>query len=432
MSSPILTNQIKDKKVQETTTMIKDSRERVRKIKRCILQEEAKLREKYSLLKHQNSLGLLFFIGTIIAIFVIGWSYLTGRLKWYFVIPLMGLPISILHELEHDLIHNLYFKNSKLIQDIMFSFIWFFKFHGNPWWRRDIHHWHHRVSGQSNDIEERLIGLGMNVTWKRLGVTSHPLGFITEIKDIKRCAENALDLSYMNRASMATALILLIFLKAFPILLLLHFIVPQYITQAYGIDTIYSYVRDFMILLAFPLILRQSCLVAMSTACHYFGDIPKNNLYFQNQILDHWILTPLQIYCWWFGATHIIHHYIPQQPFYMRPLLKKNVFKVMEELGVRKNDWGIIKRANRWNRIVSVKEKEEDKYFAMIWFLSVILCSFVACFLWDFITGHIGFKVVCLFFMHPFYSRNEEYQKQNKVKVAKLKGIPHITNKTIS
>jgi len=104
----------------------------------------------------------------------------------------------------------------------------------------------------------------------------------------------------------------------------------------------------------------------------------------------------------------------------------------MEELGVRKNDWGIIKRANRWNRIVSVKEKEEDKYFAMIWFLSVILCSFVACFLWDFITGHIGFKVVCLFFMHPFYSRNEEYQKQNKVKVAKLKGIPHITNKTIS
>jgi hypothetical protein len=37
-------------------------------------------------------------------------AYLKGLLPVWLTIVLMALPISLLHELEHDLIHNLYFK----------------------------------------------------------------------------------------------------------------------------------------------------------------------------------------------------------------------------------------------------------------------------------------------------------------------------------
>lgn len=34
---------------------------------------------------------------------------------------------------EHDLIHDLYFKRQKWVQDAMFAFIWVIKSNANPW-----------------------------------------------------------------------------------------------------------------------------------------------------------------------------------------------------------------------------------------------------------------------------------------------------------
>ena len=64
-----------------------------------------------------------------------------------------AFSISLLHELEHDIIHNLYFKSHMWVQDMMFWGIWIAKLHGNPWYRRELHLKHHIVSGQIDDAE---------------------------------------------------------------------------------------------------------------------------------------------------------------------------------------------------------------------------------------------------------------------------------------
>ena len=88
--------------------------------------------------------------------------YLTDKLSWWLTVPLLAVPpLSILHELEHDLIHDQYFRRQRRLQDVLFLVIWLSKLSLNPWYRRRIHLRHHRFSGQKIDIEERLIGLGL-------------------------------------------------------------------------------------------------------------------------------------------------------------------------------------------------------------------------------------------------------------------------------
>jgi hypothetical protein len=90
----------------------------------------------------------------------------------------MSLSFSILHELEHDLIHNMYFKGSQVFQHIMFFFIWIAKQSTNPWFRKIIHLRHHILSGQVEDIEERLIGLGLPLNLNRVLLTFYPMATV--------------------------------------------------------------------------------------------------------------------------------------------------------------------------------------------------------------------------------------------------------------
>jgi fatty acid desaturase len=76
--------------------------------------------------------GFLFFSSSIAICATLTYFYLSGTLPWWAVIPLMGLPLSTMHELEHDLIHNLYFKKLPIVQDAMFLVIWVMKLHGSP------------------------------------------------------------------------------------------------------------------------------------------------------------------------------------------------------------------------------------------------------------------------------------------------------------
>ena len=48
------------------------------------------------------------------------------------------------------------------------------------------------------------------------------------------------------------------------------------------------------------------------------------------------------------GATHIVHHYVPGQPFYIREMVYRRVKPLMVEKGVRLNDLGIVSRGNRY------------------------------------------------------------------------------------
>ena len=127
---------------------------------RLIRQEEVKLRQKYTILQYQDLIGASIFMISLLLIASAWYAYYSYQLSSFWTIVLIALPTSLLHELEHDLIHNLYFRKHSFIQDVMFFVIWCAKLHGNPWFRRELHLKHHLVSGQEDDAEERLIGLG--------------------------------------------------------------------------------------------------------------------------------------------------------------------------------------------------------------------------------------------------------------------------------
>merc|ERR1712000_527920 len=95
--------------------------------------------------QHQNTLGMLWFCGSLTVMAITSFLYIYNIMPWYYAMTLMAVAVSIMHELEHDLIHDMYLK-------------------------------HHKTSGQVDDIEERLIGLGMPLGLKRLFITISPLG----------------------------------------------------------------------------------------------------------------------------------------------------------------------------------------------------------------------------------------------------------------
>ncbi|MNF97548.1 hypothetical protein D3C84_803820 [compost metagenome] len=58
----------------------------------------------------------------------------------------------------------------------------------------------------------------------------------------------------------------------------------------------------------------------------------------------------MQAFCFNFGSSHGIHHFVVKEPFYIRQLTVPVAHKVMREMGVRFNDFGTFARANRFER----------------------------------------------------------------------------------
>lgn len=321
--------------------------ERTRKIRDAIRHEEQHLRERHPWLAYQDWLGLTFFLSAIACMVGIAIWYLHSGLPWWFAIPLMALPISILHELEHDLIHDLYFRRWPWVQNVMFLVIWFCKLSLNPWYRRRIHLKHHAVSGQTADIEERLVGVGLPFGLLRLLVMVHPMGGVLLFRRIQRDVPdfqpwrltlmslptytifNVISLSFLGY---------ICFLNGHEASLIGNFL------PAWG----WPWARDLTVLLVLPNVLRQSSLVLMSSLSHYYGDIPERDVFFQNQIVHHWTLTPFQLFCFNFGATHIVHHYVINQPFYLRQMVAPAAEAEMTHQGARINDFCNLLRENRW------------------------------------------------------------------------------------
>jgi len=301
------------------------------------------VRTEYPILQYQDTLAVLIFVGAIALSIGVGYLYWVELLPWYFTVPLIGIFISFLHELEHDIIHDLYFKQQRWVQHIMFMAIWISKGTGNPWWRKHFHIKHHKVSGQVTDIEERLIGLGVPFGLKRILLTLHgPLGI----------ALVAHEISYDSKLRNSTPGLDIIYGYAInaPAIVLIHLILlggiipgllPEYLTLICWKLTMVTF---------FPNMVRQACLALVSTGCHYYGDIPEKNVFYQNQILNHWIFYPFQLFCCNFGETHILHHYVTRQPFYLRQLIAPRAIEECRRQGVRINDLDIFRRAHRWQR----------------------------------------------------------------------------------
>ncbi len=333
---------------------------RVRCIREVIHAEEQRLRSRYQCLASQDALGLSLFIASLAAMAAVTVFYLQGTLVWWLAIPLMAFPLSILHELEHDLIHDMYFRDRPWVQNGMFLVIWFSKLSLNPWYRRRIHLKHHLVSGQEADIEERLIGLGLPFGLLRLFVTVHPMGGILLFPSIKRDVPDFQPLR-LTLLSIPTYSVFFWTWEAFSGYVRLQ----QGWTFAYDPAQFlpvwgWPWARDLTVLLILPNVLRQSCLVVMSSYSHYYGDIPEREVFFQNQILNSWLVFPMQLFCFNFGETHIIHHYVINQPFYLRQMVARAALAEMRRHGTRINDLGTFVRANRWGEEPELSESARN------------------------------------------------------------------------
>ena len=316
-----------------------DTRDRVRAVRTAILAEERRLRARHPWLARQDLLGLSCFLLCLAGMAGVGAAYLVGGLIWWLAVPLMALPLSILHEIEHDLIHDLYFRRRRWAQNLIFIVIWFCKLGLNPWYRRGIHLKHHRDSGQVTDIEERLIGIGLPFGWLRLFIALHPLGSLLLFPRVRRDAPD-----------FHPVRLLLLSLPTYAIfaVLSLGFLAYIWLGPDAGLPACgWPWVRDLTVLLFAPNALRQMCLILTSSYSHYYADIPPGDVYYQNQVLSSPLLWPLQAFCFNFGATHIIHHYVVRQPFYVRQLVAAVAHAEMFRQGVPHNDFGTIARNNQ-------------------------------------------------------------------------------------
>jgi len=315
---------------------------RINSIRKVIYSEDKRLRTKYSWLEHQDALGMVWFIGSLLGMASVSALYIYGVLPWYLAMPFMGILVSFMHELEHDLIHDMYFKENKWVQHFMFAVIWASKLNANPWWRKPMHLKHHKTSGQVDDIEERLIGLGLPLGFKRLAVTLSPLGAFLVMNNV------AADSKAMNSKPLLH--IMWTSLLNLPVVLPSHLCLAVLFFPSLVSASVYTFCSNMCVLFFFSNMLRQASLVIVSTGVHYFGDIPEKNVFFQNQVIDHWSFYPMQIFCFNFGVSHILHHYVTRQPFYLRQMCAPGVMDELRQHGVRFNDLEIYLRDHRYSK----------------------------------------------------------------------------------
>ena len=316
-------------------------------IRAYIRDKEVSLRAKHTWLVHQDTLGLLFFFGAIASWGVLGALYLQGYLVWWFTVGAIAVAISVLHELEHDLIHRLFFKRRPWLRHLCLFTIWWSKLHVNPWWRGPQHLHHHSRSGQTDDIEEKLLGIGMPWGPLRFLVALHP-GVALLLLIRLRAQVRKFSLTQTVLMSAPTFLVMWGIWEVF----------FGYIRVRYGFAPSWDpahmlpmsgwpLARNLAVLWFMPNILRQTCLALMSSYCHYYEDVDDKNMVEQTQILSHWALWPLQLFCFNFAATHWLHHFVVDQPFYLRPFVAHAVSDGVISEGMRVNDFGVVARNNR-------------------------------------------------------------------------------------
>jgi fatty acid desaturase len=322
---------------------------------------------QYPILKHQDTLGFLCLFGSCAAIVSAVLAYAHHMLPAWLTVVTIAFFMSILHELEHDLIHRLYFKTRPWLYHTGMFLVWLFRPSTiNPWVRRDWHLHHHRASGTESDIEERVLTNGERWGVRRL-LMSMDVGLSMALRpttirrmqyayaDAQRPADDATKERIVWRNRRALVPFSVLFVASCYLWAGLH--------ASHGLHTAFDMtwqaspfatkllsVLDFMAITVFlPCALRTSCLHFVSSNIHYFGDIDSKIIVQQTQCWTSPLVWPLQAFCFNFGSTHAIHHFAVQYPFYLRQLVAADAHRVMRAYGVRFNDFASMRYANRWN-----------------------------------------------------------------------------------
>ncbi len=326
--------------MSEATPKLLDPREAYEALRKA----DQELETRYPILKHQDAIGLTIHLVSAAGIVANAVLYFKGVLPGWLVFFANTILASLLHELEHDLIHSQYFKKSAAMRNFMEGVIWAFNGNTiNPWYRRKLHLLHHKESGQNIDIEERLLGNGMPWGLRRFLITVDntfvPFLLLKRLfKEIpqfesKEFFRSRLPVGFMYTATWLSCVALTVSMLSG------H---TDAFHSQYG-----SMISFLMVVLMGPNMLRQTTLAFVSSNCHYFG-VERMNLRQQGQIINSWLFAPLNFFCFNFGSTHIIHHYYVAQTFYRRQMFAREAHEILRKAGVRFNDLNSMAYANAW------------------------------------------------------------------------------------
>ncbi|MBD1584039.1 fatty acid desaturase [Pseudoalteromonas sp. S16_S37] len=307
--------------------------------------QERLIRQRYTFLKYQNQISILILLLSFIGMVGIGTLYVLEQVPAFTCIVIAAIFASISHELEHDLIHKQYFKTNTFAHNTMLLIVWLMRPNTiNPWYRRRIHLHHHKTSGSSQDIEERLVGNGIkNPLIRAIVIADGLLGLLLMQKRYRKEVNGFRFFALFNAGFPITTCYFAILYSA----LLYHsvnLIEGNTLAWPLWLVATMDWVDMLMVVLILPNVLRSICLNFVTSSMHYYGGV--SNLLEQTHVLNHWLMTPFQLFCFNFGATHSIHHFVPNQPFYIRQLIAAKVLPVMKRHGVNFNDFKSLKNAN--------------------------------------------------------------------------------------
>jgi fatty acid desaturase len=317
-------------------------------IRGAILADEARLRAAHPLLAHSDAIALAIWTLALGAMATLAALYLGGAIPWWAALFPSAFAASLLHELEHDIIHSAYFLHAPLIWHAMLLGIWVAKLSLNPWTRKRYHLHHHRRSGQADDVEERLLGLGVGSLPLRLALALVPALAVFFFADITRATaavKSSFPLRYRGAACSGER-----WLQRVENIMIISPAIAA-LVACLGGPAAAARARDFLVVWGGPNVIRHASIALMSSFSHYYGDVVPGDVTQQNQILNHPALLPLQLFCCNFGGEHIIHHYVVNQPFWIRHCVRRAAWRAMLARGVRLNDWGsVFTRAQRYSR----------------------------------------------------------------------------------
>ncbi|MFJ2451250.1 fatty acid desaturase [Pseudomonas protegens] len=332
-----------------------NAQQRAAHVRQVVLARGDELRRRFPLLRHQDALGAGILAFALSGMLGSALLYVTGHLAWWACLLLNAFFASLTHELEHDLIHSMYFRKQRLPHNLMLGLVWLARPSTiNPWVRRHLHLNHHKVSGSESDIEERAITNGEPWGIARLLMVGDNL--MAAFIRLLRAPGARRKLGILVRTLAVYAPLALLHWGAWYVFLGFHgangvaALLGSPIQWSQDTASLMHYVDIAVVVIIGPNVLRTFCLHFVSSNMHYYGDIEPGNVIQQTQVLNPWWMWPLQAFCCNFGSTHGIHHFVVREPFYIRQMTASVAHKVMAEMGVRFNDFGTFARANRFTR----------------------------------------------------------------------------------
>ena len=329
-------------------------------IREVVLAKGVELRERYPILKHQDALGAGILAFALAGMIGSAALYMTGHMAWWACLLLNAFFASLTHELEHDLIHSMYFRKQRVPHNLMMGLVWLARPSTiNPWIRRHLHLNHHKVSGSETDMEERAITNGEPWGFARLLMIGDNI--MSAFIRMLRAKTWAHKFSIIKRTLKVYAPLALVHWGAWYVFLGFHaangiaYLTGTPIEWSATTVSVMHVIDIAAVVIIGPNVLRTFCLHFISSNMHYYGDIEPGNVMQQCQVLNAWWLWPLQAFCFNFGSSHGIHHFVVKEPFYIRQMTVPVAHKVMREMGVRFNDLGTFARANRFVRKQQVR-----------------------------------------------------------------------------